>query len=336
MGKTQKQSRRPDAAAPPGPRRLGGQSAPSASSGAARRSARRNTRRSSRKGWLAIGLVVVVVVVFVVIKVTSNSPSNTANSSSGVTSGRTPKAAPAALVADVTTIPASVFESIGTGGQPVPFVVTAKQTPLISGGLPSFVYEGAEYCPYCAMMRWSMIAALSRFGTFSGLKVTSSAVSDEDIPTFSFLGSHYSSPYLSFSPYEFQDRNRNALQSVPAAAAKLETKYGYPPFTPTAAQGGIPFLDIANRYIVSGTPQYFLNLIPLLQNGGPGQAAIGAAIHDPSSSIGQALQAKDFIIEANYMSAAICSVDGAKPAAVCTSPAVTSAMHALAKSTPVS
>src|SRR5215471_17073708 len=37
--------------------------------------------------------------------------------------------------------------------------------PLTSGGKPEMLYIGAEYCPYCAAMRWSMAVALSRFGT---------------------------------------------------------------------------------------------------------------------------------------------------------------------------
>ena len=37
---------------------------------------------------------------------------------------------------------------------------------------------GAEYCPYCAAERWSMIVALGRFGTFSGLQTMRSSSTD--------------------------------------------------------------------------------------------------------------------------------------------------------------
>ena len=47
---------------------------------------------------------------------------------------------------------------------------TITGAPLTSGGKPEMLYIGAEYCPYCAAERWAMIVALSRFGTFSGLR----------------------------------------------------------------------------------------------------------------------------------------------------------------------
>ena len=66
------------------------------------------------------------------------------------------------------------------------------------------LYEGAEYCPFCAAERWAMVMALSKFGTFWGLKLTNSSVSDfaPDTATFSFYGSTYTSKYLAFKPVE--------------------------------------------------------------------------------------------------------------------------------------
>ena len=64
------------------------------------------------------------------------------------------------------------------------------------------LYIGAEFCPICATQRWPMTVALSHFGTFSNLQQTHSAVSDGNIPTLSYYGSTFTSPYLTFTPVE--------------------------------------------------------------------------------------------------------------------------------------
>jgi len=30
-------------------------------------------------------------------------------------------------------------------------------------------YVGGEYCPYCAIQRWALLVALSKFGSFTNL-----------------------------------------------------------------------------------------------------------------------------------------------------------------------
>ena len=49
---------------------------------------------------------------------------------------------------------------------------------LTSGGKPEVLYMGGEYCPYCATERWSLILALDRFGSFSGLEYMQSSSTD--------------------------------------------------------------------------------------------------------------------------------------------------------------
>ncbi len=286
-----------------------------------------------------MGLVLVVLVVLLVVKLSGGSSSN----SSSDVAGRHPAAAPASLVSSLTTIPASTFDAVGTGAEPSPFTVTKGQPPLTLGGKPQFVYDGGEFCPYCAMMRWSMIAALGRFGTFSNLKITSSANTDGDIPTFSFLGSIYTSKYVSFTPYESEDRLQQPLQIPTTYVQKLEAKYdgsGTTPAKPfnTGSSSGIPFLDIGNKYVESGDPgpmAVIFEAYGYLNNGGPGRPAIAAALRSPSSAVGKAIDAKVFIVQANYISAAICSLDGSRPGAVCAAPGVVAAARVLAKTTPV-
>lgn len=258
---------------------------------------------------------------------------------------RNPVAAPAAEVKAVTTIPAAVFNSIGVAGQPSSFAVTANQPRLTLNGKPRFVYEGGEYCPYCAVTRYSMVAALSRFGTFSGLKKTSSGPNDLNIPTFSFYGSHYTSKYVAFTPYEAADRLQKPLQTVPADVNKLYATYDGDPTTGQPSKfangmwqsPGIPFLDIANKYIVAGASQGLYGVVSsgVLQNGGPGRLAIANAIHSPNSVTGKAIQASQFIVDANYIAAAVCDVDGHMPASVCASPGVNAAAKVLAAVKPV-
>ena len=56
---------------------------------------------------------------------------------------------------------------------------------------------------------------------------------------------------------------------------------------------------------------------------------IANAIKDPTSPVGTAMAANVLVGQANYLSAAICSVDGNKPASVCSSKGVTTAAAVL-------
>ena len=143
-------------------------------------------------------------------------------------------------------------------------------------------YVGAEYCPFCAAERWALAVALSRFGTFSNLSGTHSSDTDEfpDTQTLSFYGSSYSSPYVDFQPVE-EATNRPAgagyqtLQTPTAAQSALVAKYD--------PQGSIPFLDIANRYVVTGSsfsPQVLQGL---------SRSQIAADLSDPNSAVAQAI-----------------------------------------------
>ncbi len=323
-----------------GPRRLGPEQAKK-SPGAQRRQARAQRQSSKRIGWIIVGVVVIALLGVLLPKVFSSSPAN--NSTTVDVTGQHPSLASAAMVDPVVTVPASVFDSIGVRGQAAPFIVTKGQTPLIINAKPAFVYVGGEYCPFCAAMRWSMVAALSRFGTFSKLKVTSSAPTDGNIPTFSFLGSTYTSKYITFSPYEESDRQQNPLQIPPANIQKLYAKYDGTGTTGTIFSPGgtgIPFLDVANRYVSAGDPPSVASFVgsadngPLV-NGGPGTIAIAQAVHDPNSSVGKGIGASNFIVMANFISAAICNSDGGQPSTVCNSPGVKAAAAVLAKATPI-
>jgi len=288
---------------------------------AADRSAAAEERQAAarrRRVLLGVGLplvlVVAVVAALVIVKV--------ATGAGGPKSGPTASAAAGSVVAQVTSVPASVLNEVGVG------VATTKPTKitapaLTADGEPRVVYVGAEYCPYCAAERWAMAVALSRFGTFTGLGETASSPSDvyPNTATLTFHGASYASNYLSFTAREIQSN-----QAVNGAYAPLDTlssadqalfdKYNAPPYTDSA--GSIPFIDIGGRYLISGasySPQ-------VLQ--GKTQTQIAAALADPNSAIAKAVDGT-----ANLITAAICQITNGQPGAVCQSPGVVTATAAL-------
>jgi hypothetical protein len=197
-------------------------------------------------------------------------------------------------------------------------VATIDATPLTENGKPEFLYEGAEYCPYCGAERWAMIAALSRFGTFSGLKTIHSSSSDAyaNTPSWTFYGSTYTSKYIAFTSVEETTNEREGnssntnipyvtLQTPTAAQAALATTYD-----PGTGDGSaIPFIDVDNKYVEVGNIQPY----GPQDLSGKTWSVVAADFANPSTTI-----AKDGMGNANYLTAMICSADGNVPASACT------------------
>ena len=318
-----------------GPRRLGGanNSRQQPSQSAQRRIARKRQQTRTR-GWAAVVFVVIAVLVVVLVKVVGGS-----GSGGNTASGRNPPLANAEVVHVLATIPASVFNDTGTSVLSQPFS-TPKNAPLYgTASKPKLIYYGAEFCPYCAVMRWAIVIALSRFGSFHGLKQIESSSTDSaaiNVPTFSFHGATYTSKYLTFSPTEYADRLGNNFETPPAQDLKAVETYAFPPYTPQADEAGIPFIDVGGKYYSVGVSSYMQAQAITLQNGGPGRLAIAKAMADPSSSVGKGIYAPITIAQANYLSAAICATNGDQPASVCTSKGVMIAAKALKKASVVS
>ena len=78
------------------------------------------------------------------------------------------------------------------------------------------------------------------------------------------------------------------------------------------AAGAIPFLDIANRYVMSGA-----SYNPSVLQGKPG-IDIADLLSTPDDPVAKAIDGS-----ANAFTAALCDVTGGQPGAVCTSSAVT-------------
>ena len=227
-------------------------------------------------------------------------------------------AAPPALVAKVTSIPASVFTQVGAGTATLPKAI--KAPALANGGKPRVVYIGAEYCPYCATERWPMVIALSRFGSFTGLGVTHSSSVDvfPSTNTFSFYGSTYTSAYLSFEPVELNTNQiagnggYKTLETPTAEQQQLLATYDAPPYVSAASANAIPFIDFGGRFLISGATYD----AAVLQ--GKSADEIASALYDPTSAI-----SRGAVGTANAMTAALCTLTAGKPASVCASPTIT-------------
>jgi Domain of unknown function (DUF929) len=263
--------------------------------------------------------VIAVVVAFIVFKANSKPSTPAASSSSSITGS-----ALNGVVSTVTSVPASTLDKVGNGGGAVTAKpISATGTPLTSGGKPEMLYEGAEYCPYCAAERWAMIVALSRFGTFSGLQTIRSASQNGGgsaepypaTPTWTFANSTYTSKYLTFTPVEaytnIPDTSTGfytTLQKPTAAQTALMNKYDAAPYVSSADAGSIPFVDFGNKYLIIGAsynPQVLSGL---------SWSQIAADLSNPSSSVAKSIDGV-----ANYMTAAICKMTGNQPASACTS-----------------
>lgn len=252
-------------------------------------------------GGAATAVVIVVVVVFVLLAVSSPAPSG------GSGSGNQP--VPASVLSAVTGVSQDVSSTVGTGGISNPLQrISGSPSPLTGpGGEPQLFYYGAEWCPYCAAERWSLVVALSRFGTFSNLHLTMSDSNPSDIPnthTFTFHGSTYSSQYLSFAPVESEDRNGNTLQTPTAAQQQLVSTYDTAPYS--SSTGGIPFQDLGNRFVVTGS-----GVNPELLQGMDWQQ-IASTLSDTQSQVAQQI-----IGNANWLTAGICTLTDNRPGSVC-------------------
>ena len=260
---------------------------------------------------IAGGAIVVVVAVVLAIVLAHGRGGQAPGSASPGPTG----SALAGLTAQVTSVPAAVLDQVGSGQvTSVPSAITGD--PLTSGGKPEMLYIGAEYCPYCAAERWSMIVALSRFGTFTGLTTTRSAARNgagtaEPYPntaTWTFANASYASDFLAFTPVEtntnIPDRSTGGYTTLMTPTAEQQAlleKYD------AANNGAIPFIDFGNKFMSVGA-SYDPGVLQGLT-----WSQIAADLHDPATQV-----AKSALGAANYITAALCKLTSDKPATACT------------------
>jgi hypothetical protein len=222
------------------------------------------------------------------------------------------------LAREVTSVSAATFDAVGAGTA-AGLQAIRGQAELTVAGKPEVLYIGGEFCPYCAAERWAIAAAVSRFGTLSGLHFIHSSPTDiyANTPTLSFYKSRFVSRYISFTPVEWYGEAPDPstpfghvyLQQPTSQQQALFTRY---------ADGSIPFLDIGNRYrlpSVSYPPPALAGLT---------WAQVAADMNHPGTAVG-----KDIDGAANIITAAICRLTGGQPGGVCTSAGVTAAAGSL-------
>ena len=223
-----------------------------------------------------------------------------------------------AVAGELTSIPAATFNSVGAGTATGLRALTG-QPELTAGGKPELLYMGGEYCPFCAAERWAIAAAVSRFGTLSGVHFIHSSPTDvyPSTPTLSFYRSRYTSRYLAFVPVEWYGEKTDPktpfahvyLQHPTSQQAALFARY---------AGGSVPFVDIGNRYVVPQA-QYIPSALA-----GLSWAQVAAAMRDPGSTVG-----RDIDGAANMITAAICKLTQGQPRNVCAAPGVVAAARSL-------
>jgi hypothetical protein len=182
-------------------------------------------------------------------------------------------------------------------------------TPFSSNGRPVVVFIGGEFCQFCAIERWALVMTLMRFGNFTSLHYMTAGATEGDYATFTFVGSSYSSSYISFRPYEAADRSDAPLQSVPANYSAVWSHFG----------SGFPFVDVGNTYV---SPSSVLANPSILTSKNWTQIISGI-----SSSDATGLQIKE---AANLFTAVICKVTQGSPSGVCTASPISSIVASIA------
>ncbi len=253
---------------------------------AAERAARK--RAEARRRFLAaigaVAAVLAVVVTLVAVKVTS-APARLVASESP---------APSVVVRQVTAVPAAVLARMSPGQAITPLqAVKASGPPLSIGGKPAIVFVSEESCPFCAAERWSVAVALSRFGTWSHLGSTTSSATDvyPNTATLSFRTAVYRSTELTLRTTELADNAGRPLQAQTQLDTRLIDAFDVPPYVNSADQSGaVPFLDIANRYILAGA-QYNPQVLA-----GLSAAQIAGQLSNPASPVASAIDGSAQVI----------------------------------------
>ncbi|HXB50546.1 MAG TPA: DUF929 family protein [Streptosporangiaceae bacterium] len=191
------------------------------------------------------------------------------------------------VVQQATAVPLGLLTRVSPGQAATPLQkVAAPGPPLTVDGKPAIVFVSEESCPFCAAERWPLVVALAHFGTWSNLGTTRSSATDvyPNTATFSFRAAHYRSAVITLRTTELADNAGRHLQPETPLDAKLIGAYDVPPFVNSADQSGaVPFLDIANHYILAGA-QYNPQILA-----GLSAAQIASQLRNPSSPVAQAI-----------------------------------------------
>ena len=291
-----------------------------------RATAKNAPRRSTAMTVGVLGTVLVVLAVLVILVVSLTGKKAGGN-------GFGMKSAPATVVNAIGHVSPAAFAAAGyapTASGPYTGSITALKAPqpsLTRGGKPLIAYMGSNWCPECAATRWPFVVALSRFGTFKGLRITVSSATDTpaSVSTLSFYGSTYKSPYIAFLSDEMCSdvpssstsaavlgcNGYKPLQPLSGTTKKIFNKYDFAPYETGQSEDAIPFIDFANKFIEDGALMDPTILTGLTQ------VQIAHSLGNPIASPAQTI-----LVTANYYTAAICKLTNNKPGSVCQMPVV--------------
>ena len=111
--------------------------------------------------------------------------------------------------------------------------------------------------------------------------------------TLSFRAAHYQSTELTLRTTELTDNAGRPLQAQTSLDTRLIGTFDVPPYVNSADQSGaVPFLDIANRYILAGA-QYNPQVLA-----GLSAAQIASQLSNPASPVAQAIDGSAQVIVA--------------------------------------
>jgi len=274
--------------------------------------------RTIPRRYVALGLIVVAIILVGVLVLVRN-----ANQTDTTSDVETITPAPSSVMTSVSQVPGATSSAVGVTSPNTTITPPSStgntsvwQSPANGAGAkPVVFFYGAEFAPYAAAERWPLVVALSRFGTFGqlGLMQSSSSIAFSDTASFTFWHVKYSSVWVDF-------------QSVERYSTLNPTGIGFMSLqTPTARQAAsvavydssartFPLLDIANHYVLVGS-----SFSPSVLDG-LSQAQIAADLAFPTNPLTQAILAS-----ANEITAAICTVTGDRPTAVCSARGVAAA-----------
>lgn len=208
-----------------------------------------------------------------------------------------------------TTVTQTTKQESSTQPKTLGYFKKVSDTPVTLENKPYFLYVGAQFCPFCAAERWSIVKALANFGTWSGLGTDSSA--DEEagfskIPTYNFINAVYESQYISFGHKETADRNGKPIPGQELSDFEKQWVDKYNP------RGGVPFLFMNGQYV-----QLSSGFSPGLLSGKTYEQV--KADVDGNANI---LYVAAINKETDIITAYLCKATGNKPINVCSDPKI--------------
>lgn len=255
---------------------------------------------------IVVAIIAVIVVLALIVEASLGVPGGQYSTSIG-------QAVAPTVLQQITNVSDATLKSVGSQPSSVVTPPTTITGPtLTNNSKPEVFYMGGEFCPFCAIERWSLIIALSHFGNFSGIEYMQSSSTDTNpnTPTFTFAGNatvpfRYTSNYITFFPIEQFGRagDTDIIHPLTTDEQNLVTQYD----TCSSGNGGIPFVDIANQYAVNCGAQFSLPQIA-----GDNWTTVASQLNTPSTTVAQEMDGA-----ANTLITAICKIDGGQPTSVC-------------------